>query len=499
MSSILEVHALEKRFGQTPALQGVDLAIEEGEILGLMGANGSGKTTLIRCIAGLVQPDRGEIFWMGRPLKAQSPQQALAQGIAVVYQERSLLPLLSIEENLLLPLRTLGRSLPKRQELVELLDRLGLDRIPLNTLVTNLSIEKRQVLEIAKAFLLRPRLLILDEPTAPLGREAVERLLTLVRSFAREGGTVLFVTHRLGEALNLCHRIAIMRTGKVVQCRPVLSLKADDLIRSMMDESIVDEEKGPSLRSTPRAWPSPKGALLQLEKFQAPGLGEVNLEVAPGEIVGLGGLEGQGQREMLLALFGAIPWRGWIRLLGQTIRPNRPEKALRLGLAYVGGDRARLAFAIRTVGENLLSSSWYRFAKGPLLDLIHAHGAARAIAKELGLVYPGLEAPMASLSGGNQQKVILGRALLVEPRILLLDDPTAGVDPMTRVAFYTLLEERASQGLGILLYSSDEEELLRVAHRVLVFWEGRVIAELRGAEITRENLLAASLGRQPNG
>ncbi len=484
--ALLEVRGLRKRFGPTLALRGVDLEVERGEVLGLVGANGSGKSTLIRIVAGLVAPDAGEVLWEGRPFRPRDPRGALAQGIAVAYQEGSLLPLLSVADNLRLPFLALGRPLPARSELQSFLSSLG--ELPLEAPAGSLSQSQRQLLEVAKAMLLGPRLLILDEPTAALDREGVGRLFALLRRFVAAGGTVLFVTHRLGEVLELAHRVAVLRAGEVVGTLAARGLRPEELVRLMAGAEEKEEGQGAHEGAIPEGQP-----LLQVRGLVAPGLRGVDLQVAPGEVVGLGGLQGQGQRELLLALYGALPWEGEVWLAGRSVHPAHPGEALRLGIAYVGGDRAALAFLTRSVGENLLAASWAHFRRGPLLDLARAYASAAAVAKGLDLVYAGLEAPMASLSGGNQQKVLLGRALLAGPRLLLLDDPAVGVDPPTRTAFYRRVRALAREGLGVLLYASDEEELLQNAHRVLVLAGGRLVAELRGPELTREGLIAAGL------
>lgn len=485
--ALLEVRGLRKRFGLTLALRGVDLEVRRGEVLGLVGANGSGKSTLIRIIAGLVAPDAGEMLWEGRPFWPGDPRAALVHGIAVAYQEGSLLPLLSVEDNLRLPFLALGRPLPARSQLQALLHSLG--ELPMEVRVGRLSQGQRQLLEVAKAMLLQPKLLILDEPTAALNREGVERLFVLLRRFVTAGGTVLFVTHRLGEVLELAHRVAVLRAGEVVATLAARGLRQEELVRLMAGAEEKEEGKAAPEGAIPQGQP-----LLQVRGLVAPGLRGVDLQVGPGEVVGLGGLQGQGQRELLLALYGALPWGGEVWLAGRSVRPAHPWEALRLGIAYVGGDRSALTFLPRSIGENLLAASWVRFRKGPLLDLARAYASASEVAKGLDLVYAGLEAPMASLSGGNQQKVLLGRALLTGPRFLLLDDPTVGVDPPTRAAFYRRVRALAREGMGVLLYASDEEELLQNADRVLVLAGGRLVAELRGPELTREGLIAAGLG-----
>lgn len=487
MEPILEVRGLTKRFGSTVALDGAALTLQAGEIVGLVGANGSGKSTLIRTIAGLVHPDGGEVQWQGRGFLPPSPLAAWRAGIAVAHQETSLVPTLSLWENLTLPHRALGRPLPPRSRARELLDLLGLGA-SLETPVSRLSASERQIAEVAKALLWEPRLLLLDEPTAALDRRQAEALFAQVRAFIGRGGRAcLFVSHRLGEVQSLCHRILVLRGGRVVhETGPEAS--PGEVLAHMAEGGLSEART---------ALPSPaEGELLRAEGLHAQGVHGVSLVLRPGEVVGLGGLQGQGQREVLLALFGALPARGHLWLRGRPLLPLHPAKALRAGIALVSGDRQEMALSPRPVEENLLVAAWPRFARGmgAWLDLREARREALGVAKGLGLVYGGMEAPLSSLSGGNQQKVFLGRALLTRPSVLLLDDPTVGVDPPTREAFYAWVRRLAEEGLGILLYSSDEEELLRHTHRVLVVSRGQVAAVLEGGGLTRENLLAASLG-----
>ncbi|GLV48878.1 sugar ABC transporter [Thermus sp. LT1-2-5] len=486
MGLLLEVRSLVKRFGPTVALDGAELSLEAGEILGLVGANGSGKSTLIRVVAGLVRPDGGQVRWQGKAFLPSNPLAAWRAGIAVAHQETSLIPTLSLWENLTLPHRSLGKPLPAKARVRELLDRLTL-AVPLEVQAGQLSASERQIAEVAKALLWEPRLLLLDEPTAALDHEQVQALFTQIRAFAARGTGCIFVSHRLSEVRSLCHRILVLRGGRVVY-EANSKTPFEELLARMV------EGFGAGVRST---LPVSTGEeLLRVEGLRTKGVHDVSLVVRQGEVVGLGGLQGQGQRELLMALAGALPAQGRIWLGGRPLPPLRPAEALRMGLALVSGDRQEMAFLPRSVAENLLIAAWPRFARGggAWLDLHRARQEAFRMADGLGLVYAGLDAPLSGLSGGNQQKVFLGRALLAHPLVLLLDDPTVGVDPPTRAAFYARVQELAGQGLGILLYSSDEEEILRHAHRVLVLLRGRVVAVLEGVTLTREALLAASLG-----
>jgi ribose transport system ATP-binding protein len=469
---LLEAHHVSKHYGATVALQEAAFRLRKGEVHALLGANGSGKSTLAKIIAGAVAPDTGEIRLGGRAVRFRHPLEARRSGIAVVYQELSLVPDLSVQDNL-----WLGHE-PKG----------GWGRIDGKTARAR----TEALLEILKAVSNEPKILILDEATASLDARQVERLFTLVRQWKAQGWGIIIVTHRMEEIFQIADRATVLQGGQVVGEVEIGEASRESLIE------LISGEASKALQAEARA-PHPahrSSPLLQAKIERSGKLRGLELSVYPGEILGLGGLHGQGQRELLLSLFGALPLeQGTLFVEGTPRRFNHPREAIRAGLAYVPGDRNREGLlSVRSIFENLMLPSWKNYRQGGFLDLGGARREALRVAEKLKLKYGRLEDGITSLSGGNAQKVVLGKWLLRQPKVLLLDDPTKGVDVGAKAEFYRLLDELRAQGMGVVFYSSDDEELLSLCNRVLVLLEGRIVAELSGAELGRATLVRASLG-----
>ncbi|MDI3341489.1 MAG: sugar ABC transporter ATP-binding protein [Sphaerobacter sp.] len=490
----LTAHQLVKRYGGVVALADGSLEVRSGEVVALVGANGSGKSTLGKIITGAVAPDGGQLILDGRAVHFPSPQAARRAGIAAVYQDLSLVPDLTVAENIWLAHEPIGwgwrvRRGAMREATARLLDLFaGTVRSTLTpeTPVAALPPDERQIVEILKALSLNPRLMILDEATASLDSNQVARLFELVARWKAEGMAVIFVSHRMEEIFRLADRAVVLRSGQTVGTRDLRTTSEQELVALMIEGGLAVESR------------SAAGATRGAERLRVAGLRAgavrgVDLSLHDGEIVGLGGLRGQGQTDLLLALFGALPFTGEVRLAGQPVRFTHPSQAMEAGIAFVPGDRTREGLLpIRSILENLLLPSWHRY--GALLRLTQARRDAQAMAQRLNLVMESLDAPVSSLSGGNAQKVVLGKWLLREPRLLLLDDPTKGVDVGAKREFYQSLEELRDAGVAILLYSSDDEELLGLCDRVLVLRDGQVRAELAGPTLTRAELVSASIG-----
>jgi ribose transport system ATP-binding protein len=500
-SSLLTARGITKRYGATMALTGADFALQSGEVHALLGANGSGKSTLSKVIAGAVAPDEGSVELGGATRVFRSPLEARAAGVAVVYQELSLVPDMSVEDNIWLghELAQYGRVRARetRQRTLGLLAKLeGVVSagVTPTALVSSLAPDERQLVEFLKAVSLEPKLLILDEATASLDAKQVDRLFELVRDLKANGLGIVIVTHRMAEIERVADRVTVLRNGHVVGHSRLAETSREALVQLITGEALgaLREERAQVVPSQP-ANTVPR---LEVNIARAGRLRDVRVTLHAGEILGVGGLQGQGQSELLLALFGASPLEtGEVRLEGNAVHFRHPRDAMRCGVAYVPGDRNREGLlASRSIFENMLLPAWDAHDGVTGLKVAQARDAALEMGRRLKLKFGGLDDLITSLSGGNAQKVVIGKWLLRNPRVLLLDDPTKGIDVGAKAEFYHLLAVLRAGGMSVLFNSSDEDELLSLCDRVIVMLEGRIATELDGADLTRANLIRASLG-----
>ena len=491
----LSARHLVKRYGGVTALADGSLDVRSGEVLALMGANGSGKSTLGKIVTGAVVPDSGTVLLDGEEVGFSSPQAARKAGISAVYQELSLVPDMTVAENVWLANEpvALGRVLRReRKERTALLlslfeGALGPSVGP-DSFVSDLSPSDRQIVEILKALSREPRVMILDEATASLGARQVERLFELVAEWKGRGMALIFVSHRMEEIFQIADRATVLRSGETVGTANLKETSEEELVGLMIEGGVAERR----IEHPPEAAVE-ENVLLEAEDLRSSVLGGVSLTLREGEIVGLGGLQGQGQSDLLLALFGAVPHSGGVRLAGEEVRFSHPRQAMRRGLAFVPGDRGGEGLLpIRSIMENLLLPSWSRY--GTVLNVRRARQDSEEASRDLGIRMGSLDDPVSSLSGGNAQKVVLGKWLLRDPKVLLLDDPTKGVDVGAKGEFYKILSELREKGVAILLHSSDDEELLGLCDRVLVMRDGVVRRELSGADLNKPALVSASVG-----
>src|SRR5918993_4702478 len=463
----LSAQHLVKRYGGVVALADGSLDVESGEVVALMGANGSGKSTLGKIITGAVAPDGGRLLLDGEEARFSSPQAARRAGISAVYQELSLVPDMTVAENIWLANEPVALGQVRRKErkerttrLLSLFeDALGSSVGP-DSLVSALSPSDRQIVEILKALSREPRVMILDEATASLGARQVERLFELVREWKSRGMALIFISHRMEEIFQIADRATVLRSGSTVGAEVLKETTEEHLVGLMIERGVAE-------RRVEHATGGEKTVLLETEGLRSPVLNGVSLQLREGEILGLGGLQGQGQSDLLLALFGAVPYSGTVRLAGEEVHFSHPRKAMRKGLAFVPGDRGGEGLLpIRSILENLLLPSWSRY--GVLLNMRKARNDSEEVSQGLSLTMGSLDHPVSSLSGGNAQKVVLGKWLMRDPKVLLLDDPTKGVDVGAKGEFYKILTDLRGRGVAILLHSSDDEELLGLCDRVLV-------------------------------
>ncbi len=515
MNVSLSAQNCVKRYGGVVALSDGNLEVHSGEVVALIGANGSGKSTLSKIITGVVALDRGQLLLDGAPVQFSSPQAAKKLGIASVYQELSLVPQMTVAENIWLAREPLnaaglvksGEMRARTQALLRLFKGTFRTSLSPDDPVDWLPPDEKQIVEILKAINLDPRVLILDEATASLDSRQVRRLFELIQDWKSQGTAIVFVSHRMDEIFRIADRFTVLRNGKTVGGGEISNVSEREIVRLMVGGALAPQQTGQAPESPAaaiveavagaRSSRSSQEVILQVENLETAVLRNISLSVCSGELVGLGGLQGQGQRDLLLAIYGDQPFKGNLSIHGEPAHFNHPRQAIKKEIALVPGDRSRegLLF-IRSILENILLPSWRRY--GFPLRMRQARRDAAEISKDLSLVMESLDSPVSSLSGGNAQKVVIGKWLMRKPKLLLLDDPTKGVDVGTKAEFYKLLEKLGEQGTAILFYSSDDEELLGLCDRVLVLHDGSIRAELAGETLTRERLVAAAMGSVSN-
>ena len=495
-TSALTIAGMRKRFGAVRVLEGAALDARGGEVHAVLGENGAGKSTMMKILAGVIAADAGQVTLDGRPVALARPAAAMAAGIRTVFQELSTIPQLSVAENLLygreetrLGLVRHGR---RREAARRLLGRFGLERIDPSSPVSELGLGDRQLLELVKALRDTPRVLILDEATSALSSTDSQWVLDHARAAAQAGAIVLLITHRLAEVRATADRITVLRSGRDVLTGTPGDLDDEALIAAMLGRRV--ERLYPNRTSSrPRA-----ERVLEVRGLVGAGLpGPVDLEVGAGEIVGIGGLQGQGQRELLMALAGAQPWAaGTASLLGNRYAPRSPADALGRGVAYVPEDRQREGlFLGQSVSANITAASIGRFVRRGLLDTSAESDAARVGADEVGIESRRLGSRVSTMSGGNQQKVVLAKSLLVSPAVLLLHDCTRGVDVGTKAEIFGLMADLAAAGTAIVFYSSDLSELVHMCDRVAVIVEGRLAGVIVHEDLGEDAILRVAVGQ----
>jgi ABC-type sugar transport system ATPase subunit len=488
----LRLSELTKSFGATRAVRGVTLEVRRGEILALCGENGAGKSTLAKILAGEIAPDSGTITLDGREVHLTDPASAHRMGIAVIYQELSYVPTLTVAENVLL-----GR-LPRRGPIVDwkAVDREArailtplapqLDpRLP----IAALPVAERQVVEIARALSLEARVIVMDEPTAALSQQEVERLFALVRRLAVQGVAIIYISHRLDEVFSLADRVAVLRDGELVGDWLVGGTNRAQVVQTMVGRRV--EEVYPRRESTPGA------PLLEVKGLtRGDKLADISFTVRAGEIVGVFGLLGSGTDTLVKALYGAARAdRGEVIVGGQSLGLPTPSRARRAGIALVPGERKEEGLILGlSVRENLSLSSLGTISDWGVIKRRRERAHAVGIVRELQIRTPGIEVPVGRLSGGNQQKVVLGRWLQARPRVFVLEEPTRGIDVGAKIEVYRLMEDLVEEGAAILLVSSELPEILSMSDRILTMSEGRLTAEFRRGAVTQGEVLDRAIG-----
>jgi rhamnose transport system ATP-binding protein len=495
---VLALEEVSKSFGAVRALRGVSLRLYAGEAHALAGENGAGKSTLIKALAGVHRPDTGTVLLDGSPVEFHGPADARDAGVAVIYQEPTLFPDLSVAENIFVgrqPTRSFGRVDHRavKQAAADLFARLGVDLDPEQP-ARGLSIADQQLVEIAKALSFDARVLIMDEPTAALTGSEVSRLFGVVRTLREQGAAVLFISHRLEEIFELCQRVTTLRDGTWISSEPLAGLTEDDLVRRMVGRDL-DE-------LYPKQETETGEAALTVRRLTREGIfTDVSFEVRRGEIVGLAGLVGAGRSEVARAVFGVDRWDGGeVEVLGRKLKPGAPSLAMAAGLALVPEDRRAQGLVMdMSIERNIGLTGFAETTRAGLMNRRAERDRAVDWAVKLQVKYARLADVVGTLSGGNQQKVVLAKWLATAPQVLIVDEPTRGIDVGTKAEVHRLLSSLAAEGVAVLMISSDLPEILGMADRVLVMHEGRLAAEIPRAEATEETVMAAATGRAARG
>jgi ABC-type sugar transport system ATPase subunit len=489
--ALIALEEITKRFPGVLALDHISLEVQEGTIHAVVGENGAGKSTLMLTLAGIHAPDSGRIIVGGDPVHFADPLEANRRGIGIVFQELSVWPNLDVKENIFMGIE------PRRGPLVdfakmrgdseELLSRLGADFSP-DILVSELSLAQQQLVEIAKALARSPGILILDEPTSSLSPREIEDLFRVLRDLKAHGVTILYISHHLEEVFALCDAITVMRDGRHVLTRPTSELSQEAVIRAMV---------GRDLEEFIRHGQHRKGEVVLEVRNLGSGrrFGNVSFSLRVGEVVGMAGLVGAGRSELALSLVGfPPPDSGEILVEGRAIKIRSPQDALRHGIVLLPEDRNLSGLVLNmSVRENMTLAVLRNLVRGGMTEPSRERGVAEDLVRRLNIKTPGLETPVVNLSGGNQQKVLLGRSLTTEPKVLIMDEPTRGIDVGAKAEIYALIDRLAEDGLAVLVISSELLEVLGISDRILVMRQGELSGELSSADADQEKIMTLAI------
>lgn len=494
MEPILRVENVTKTFPGVKALQGVSLHVNPGEVLSVIGENGAGKSTLMKILAGVQGQDSGELWWKGSQVRFTNPSEAISAGISLIHQELNLADNLTVAENIFLgrePTKWgMIQSRQMRQRADEFLQRVGLD-MSSGTSLQKLSIAQRQMVEIAKSLSTDANMIIMDEPTSSLSAHESEKLFQLIRQLKSEGVSIVYISHRLAEVAELSDRVEVLRDGQ-----NAATLQKGQITHDRMVHAMVGRELN---RYFPHVPKKPGEVRLQLQDVRVFGRAEhpVNIEVRSGEIVGMAGLVGAGRTEVLEAIMGLRPVLGGrIVVDGKPIPQGNIRSSIAAGLALVPEDRRHTGLVTSmSVGDNLTLASMENVSRYGILSRAAEHRAGQEQVMALRIKTPHLQQISAFLSGGNQQKIVFGKWIMRNPKVLLLDEPTRGVDIGAKQEIYGLMEQLAERGTAILFVSSEMEEILGMADRTYVMHEGRVKGELSRDAMTEQSIMQLAFGR----
>ena len=494
-SDFLQMQGISKSYDGTQALREVDFSAALREVHAIAGENGAGKSTLVKILSGAVKRDAGRILIAGKPVALDTPLHAHHAGIRAVYQEFSLVPHLTVTENILMGQMPTGRlkwwvDWPRAHRRAQkILYEIGFTGIDVRTPVSRLSVSHQQMVEIAKAVTGRPRILVLDEPSAVLSQEELNRLFTLMQNLKDESTLILYISHRLDEVFEVADRITVLKDGELVGTVPAWETDQGQLIKMMVGRTLGE--------FYPDRHEKPGEDVLSVKGLSQEGsFGDVSFSLVRGEILGLFGLVGSGRTQLARCIFGAeAPTSGEVYLDGELIRPKSPQDAVEAGIALLTEDRKRDGLILSCpIRDNVGLATMGQVSQWGILNRRQQDAQVRAEVHKLDIRPPQLGRLVRTLSGGNQQKVALAKWLLSRAKVLILDEPTRGVDVATKVEIYHIIGDLADRGMGILLISSELPEILGMSDRALVMREGRLVGEFTRTEASEESLLASAAG-----
>jgi len=488
---LLEMKDIGKSFPGVKALEGVSLSVREGQVHALLGENGAGKSTLIKILSGAYSRDHGEIFFEGQPVHIHGPEDAQNLGISTIYQEFNLAKDLTVAENIFLG------HLPKKGITVdwdaartksrEILDRLGATFSP-DARVAALSVAEQQLVEISKSLNRKTRILVMDEPSAVLGEGDLERLFQVVRSLQAQGIGIVYISHRMREIFELADEVTVLKDGRYVATRPVADVTMDDLVRLMIGRDLKDVY--------PKREQKPGEMLLEVKNLgRARLVHDVSFHLRAGEIVGFSGITGSGRTEVVRSVFGADAHSGKMIVSGQSYRARSPSEAIRRGIALVTEDRKGQGLFLKlNVTVNTTISGLKDLCRGGVIQRAKEAALVKKMIRDLRIKTPNANFIVVNMSGGNQQKVILARWLSVDTKILIMDEPTRGIDVGSKAEIYQIMDELTKRGVGIIMISSELPEVLGMSDRIMVMREGTIVGELSRAEASEEAIMKYAVG-----
>jgi ribose transport system ATP-binding protein len=488
---LLELKGISKSFPGVQALEGMNLVVREGEIHALLGENGAGKSTLIKILSGAYSKDKGEILYKGKPIEILSPHHAQQLGISTIYQEFNLAPHLTVPENIFMGhLPTKGLTIDwatARARSMEVLDRLGIT-LPMDVPAGTLSVADQQLVEIAKALVRETKLLIMDEPSAVLGEEDLEKLFKVVKTLQANGIAIIYISHRLIEVFEIAEKVTVMKDGRLVGTKNVSEVNMNLLVRMMIGRDLQD--------IYPKKTNTPGEVLLKVQGLQRPGvLKDISFELHRGEILGVAGMRGAGRTELARAIFGADPHSGHMELGDKPFHAGSPSDAIRQKVALATEDRKTEGlFLQQSVRTNVTISGLMDLARALVINKNQENLQVQTLIHRLRIKTPSSESLVSGMSGGNQQKVVFARWLNIGVQVFLMDEPTRGIDVVSKYEIYQIMVELASKGTGIIMISSELPEILGMSDRILVMHEGQIAQELSRDEATEERIMHYATG-----
>lgn len=497
---LLEMQHISKSFPGVQALKQVSLSILPGEIMALVGENGAGKSTLMKILNGVYTADSGTIIWQGQPVTIRNPHEAQALGISMIHQELALVPYLDAAKNIYLgrePRGLVGGTVnwgTMYRDAQAQIDRLNLN-INIRTPVRYLSIAQQQMVEVAKALSMNARLIVMDEPTSSLTDREVETLFEQMRVLRAEGVAIIYISHRLNEIFEICDRITVLRDGEYVGTERVQDLTHQDIIRMMVGRELSQ------IYEKPPKTVSPNVVLQVRDLNRGKRVKDISFDLRRGEILGFAGLVGSGRTELMETIFGArAASSGTIAIDGETINPRHPTTAIRHGIGLVPEDRKREGLFLRmSVSANMVMAALRRLVLGPFIKHYAVRQVSQQYIDDLGVRTPSARQRVQNLSGGNQQKVVIAKWLTLNPKVLILDEPTRGIDVGAKSEIYKLMHQLSNQGVGIIMISSELPEIMGVSDRILVMHEGRITGEFNPDQVTQEDIMQAATGLNKRG